>query len=145
MRINNSCKLQHDPINDGYQESGLLFDGYTVTANMNSIPFYVGGSLGYTLVASCPSTGTPNGTIKLQGCIDHERIRDGHPDAALQNWFDLTLVDNTGASVTTATISGASTIVFIENSCFYRFIRAVVVNTSGSMNLTITCQFKGIL
>lgn len=148
MRLQDTRVLQFPGTDSTTPVPDNALDGYTVSASFDSIPFFVGRDLGYTVVISCPSTGTPNATCKLQGCIDPARGEKGDlPDAGLANavWWDLDLLDpQTNTTSVTRTISGATTAVFMEDSCMYRWIRLVWTNTSGSAVVTARIQFKGI-
>ena len=143
MRLQGSTFLQ-TVTSDGKQ-SGTKLDASVQTASFNSAPFHVGRVLGYVVVVSCPSTGTPDGTVKLQGSIDLPNGDSDHPDVGVATWFDLTLYDEaTGAAVVSQAVSGASTISFTETDCFYKWFRLVWTETSGSITITAKCQFKGI-
>jgi hypothetical protein len=123
---------------DGYQASNdptYFIDGYVSSTSFNSAPVKVGRKWGYSLTLSCPATGTPSGTVKLQGCNDQERILDV-ADSTMTNWFDLN-----GAS---SAVSGASVICIEDRDPGYRWIRVVYTASSGSITATIHLHTKQI-
>lgn len=82
----------------------------------------------------CPSTGSPDGTFKLQGCNDQETVSHGVGDINLVSWFDIS-----GGS---QAITGASlgSIDYVDPAT--RWIRAVYTPNSGSITLTLVIQLK---
>lgn len=125
------------------QNPPVPIDAYVVATTWTSAAVFVGRIQGYTVVVSCPSTGTPVGTVKVQGCIDRNAAMGDKPDENLTTWFDLSFVDSTGAAFTNATISSASTAIFEELSCYYRYIRVVYTRSSGTGTFTAKVQLKG--
>jgi hypothetical protein len=114
-------------------------------ASFNSGAYPLRQVMMYTVWASWPSTGSPVGTLKLQGSVDREIGDWDQPDAGVTNWFDLSFTDPaTGNQVTSVTVSGAGSQAFMETSCGYRWVRAAVTLSSGSISPTMEIQYKGI-
>lgn len=155
MRLQCQLSLQF-PASDGYSlpsterssTEGLPLDGYTISASFNSAPVFIGRILGYCLVVSCPSTGSPSATVKVQGCVDIPKknsLNEEQPDTGLVQWFDVALPDpRTNNIAVSQTISGASTAVFLETTAMYRWLRLVWTNSSGSALVTAHLEIKGI-
>lgn len=120
-------------------------DGSVQAATFNSAGVYVGDSGLYCITASCPSTGSPVGTLKVQGCNDTGlgRLSSQEPDAGLVTWFDVAFLDETGVFFTERAVSGAGTFVFSDSACTYRWFRLVWTRTSGSITITAKFQKKG--
>lgn len=128
--------------NDGYAQSGVPFDGYTVSGSITTAPIFVGRIDTYCAVAY----GSASGTVKLQGCSDPSKILEDYPDVSLANkgWFDLTFIkDSDGSRVVTQSVAGASSNppTYQETDCGYRWVRAVYSGGSGTLSLVI--QLKG--
>lgn len=129
---------------DGELATQNILDGYAVSATFSTPGCPVNKTDSLTLTVKCPSTGSPEWTVKLQGCIDASRLGPGIPDERLDHWFDLSFVDeSSGAPVTSQTISGASEVTFLISNCEFDWIRAVFTRTSGSMTLTCKISQKG--
>lgn len=149
MKIQNSVILSLAGT-DGVQTSSTLLDGTNAqAASFNSAGFFVGRAMFFKVVVVAPSTGSPVGTLKVQGTIDVSRQAGGGsdlPDSGLVNWYDLSFVDpSTGAiSTTQAVTSSGGTFVFQENACGDRYIRVVWTKTSGSITPLVRVQYKGI-
>jgi hypothetical protein len=126
------------------QAPAVLLDGSAAQAtSWTSSPIYVGNAQLYSLVLTCPSTGSPVGTVKLQACDDRARVASQMPDPRLTNFYDLVFYDASGNQVTSQAVSGASTIAFEETACAYRWVRVVYTATSGSITPTVSLQVKG--
>jgi hypothetical protein len=127
--------------NDSNQSTGFVYpynlDGYgPVSATFTSTPVNVGTVDDYQFVFSCPATGSPNITIKLQGCNDMAR-QASDPDSNLVNWFDLYFTPSAGGSpANTWTLSGASSLDLQEVKCTYPWMRMVCTINSGSVIAT---------
>lgn len=127
-----------------YQVPAVLLDGSSAQgASWTSSPIYVGNAQLYSVVLTCPATGTPVGTVKLQACDDRARNVSQVPDPRLVNFYDLIFYDSAGNQVTTQAVSGASTIAFEETACAYRWVRVVYAATSGAITPTVSLQVKG--
>lgn len=123
---------------DGYETGINTLDGYVVATSFNSSPGPIHRDLGISVSLSCPATGTPVGTLKLQGCNDIER-RENVPDANLTNWFD---VASGGNRVVSIAVSGAGVYNLTDPNAMYRWFRVVYTRTSGSITATVRVHVK---
>lgn len=84
-------------------------------------------------------TGTPVGTFSLQASSDAPartpQTSNGGPDT-VTNW--ATIVGSTQA------ISGAGNFMWNVSGGFYRYVRLVYTNTSGTGTLTAELSVKGV-
>lgn len=116
-------------------------------ASFNSAGFFVGYSRSLVVTASCTATGSPSGSLKLQGCNDPSTgMSDKVPTANLVNWYDLMTYDpTTGAlhSSVSSTVTNATTAIFELKDCTPRWVRLVWTRVSGSITITVYAQFKG--
>lgn len=128
MRITANATMT---LSDGYTS----IDGYVSSTTFTSEPVFVGRIKMLSATLSCPSTGTPVGTVKLQGCNDRE-LNSEVPDSSLSNWFDIT---DLSASVSSATVAALE-----DPDVCYRWVRLVYTRTSGSITATARIQVKGI-
>lgn len=138
------------PYLDGYAKHDTTFtgalDGYQLKAfvaagNVVSEPLKVNLSTSYSVVVTCPATGSPTGTLKLQGCIDLEGRGDGQSDmASLTNWFDVTAGGE--RIVTAAVTSAGGTFWLTDPECTYRWFRLVYTRSSGSITITVKASSK---
>lgn len=133
----------HTAAADGYTPSSTAVNAYVAAASFNSGVFYVGQLRSFDVQVTCPSTGSPVGTITLQGSNDFGRLHDMRGDDGVSHWFDLKFDDESGAPVTAQTLNGASTLVFEELNCTYRWLRMVYTRTSGTCTMTAIVQGKG--
>lgn len=129
MRINHNSTLT---MSDG----SVLLDGYTSSATITSDGIYLARIKGFSCTISCPSTGSPAGTVKLQGCNDKEANAERNDTTNLVHWFDVPLL--------TSAVSGASTIVLNDSQSMYRWVRMVYTPSGGSITITCRMQEKGI-
>lgn len=111
-----------------------LLSGGDMSGSLNSAPLNLEFAFGYAI--QCEFTGSPVGTIKLQGS------NDSTPDANFQfsnfaptNWTDIT---GTSTAVTTN-----GSILFNAASVYYRWVRVVYTVTSGSGSLSVVGNTKG--
>jgi hypothetical protein len=124
----------------------INFDGTnTINSNVYSVPVLVkyGDRLG--LQVSAPATGTPSGTITMQGSNDLSQLEgsNGYPDTNVVNWSTVSFFDElTFANVITKTFAGAESLMFSIANCEYRWWRFLWTNTSGSALLTARLQVK---
>ena len=123
---------------DGYAVGVNPLDGYAALDTFNSAPIPVGPWKGYSILVKCPSTGSPAGTVKLQGCNDAERV-SGVPDALLVNWFDI---DAGAPRIVSQSISNATTVHLTDPECMYRWVRIKYTRTSGTITITSKIQRK---
>lgn len=134
------------PDADGFSQSAAAnqLDGYVVSASFNSAPFSIQQAQGYCVQVTCPSTGSPVGTVKIQGSCDRSRLGYEQPDSKLVNWFDIGFIDqSTGAPFTSQNLSTTVPVVFQDSSAFYQWIRIVVTMASGSATLSVKVSWKG--
>ncbi len=130
---------------DGFTPGGAL-DGYAITATQNSNPVWLGHIKGLAVQVIIPNTGSPVGTLKLQGSCDQASSRgsDGEvPDANVVNWTDIAFQDSAGNWQTSVTIAGAVNQMFIDSDCMYRWVRLAITRTSGTITTTAKIQIKG--
>ena len=131
---------------DGISPDGNQYDGTLVVtaASFTTAAYHIGSAAGYCLVLSCPSTGSPAGTVTIQGSCDLARAQTDKPDKYLTTWFDLSFVNpTTGAVSTSQALSGASTLAFEDSAPMYGWIRLVYSRSGGDITPTIRLQFKG--
>lgn len=104
-----------------------------MSADVTSAPLTLTNMLGYAVQAQI--TGTPTGTLKLQGSCD-VGIEPVNGVVGPVIWVDI------GAAM--APIVGAATnILYNEDATYYRWVRLVYVRTAGSGLLTATMNGKG--
>ncbi len=125
---------------DGYAPGINKLDGYVAIGSFNSAPIPVARWTGYSLSVSCPSTGTPVGTVKLQGCNDMSR-NENVADALLVNWFDI---NSGGARIVSQAISSATVGGLSDPNAFYRWVRIAYTRSSGTITLTAKIQLKDL-
>lgn len=125
---------------EGFAVGTNVIDGYTIATSFTTNPIPLHHFIGYSVTVSCPSTGSPVGTFKIQGCNDLER-RDGQPDANLVNWFDIA---SGGDRVVSQAVSNATVGALSDPQCMYRWLRIVYTRTSGTITATIKLQRKTI-
>lgn len=92
----------------------------------------------YGIAIQAVFSGSPVGTVKLQGSCDHGGSgMPGQPpnDAAVVNWNDIK--DSSTA------VTGAGIVDWNYNGVFYNWIRLVYTATSGTGSLTVTVKTKG--
>ncbi len=130
----------HDTRNAGSASiDGYALDGYLSHGSLTSEAVYVGDCSGYSVTVSCPATGSPNGTAKLQGCNDAERGNYRKSDAKLVNWFD---VASGGDRLVSGSVTNASVVHLTDPNCRYRWFRVVYTRSSGIITITVKAQGK---
>jgi hypothetical protein len=129
---------------DGPPDTASPLDGTVAfSATFTTAAVWLGQAKSFAVVLTCPSTGAPVGTVKLQASVDNARNDITTPDAAVSRWYDLTFTDeSTGLPVTSQAVSGASTIVFEELAAGYRWFRLVWTRGSGNITPTAFVQLK---
>ncbi len=126
-----------------------LFDG-TATGVLNqagsffSVPIWVDTVDAYRLVFTCPATGAPVGSVKLQACIDEATSSIMTPTVELVNWTDLSFSINGGAFSVGQAVNSATNVVLDENRCNYGWVRMVYTATSGLVSPTVKMRMKGL-
>lgn len=143
MRLQHSKFLQTLD-STGFIPSGTQLDGTQSAwaASTNSAPFPLPQTKGYCIYVSWPSTGSPVGTIKLQGSVDDANNSSFTSDEKVVNWFDLDFP--AGSGTVTQTVNGAGSAAFQDSDAMYRWVRLVWTRSSGSFTPTATIQIKGI-
>lgn len=122
---------------DGHQldsDDGYAIASWTSSTSIVSEPINVARWSQFMMVAEAPDVGSPNGTIKVQGCIDLERI-EGIADDELVNWFD---VDGLSSSVSSGILFALD-----DPKPSYRWMRIVYTRASGTITLSLRMQRKG--
>ncbi len=109
----------------------------TGTTTVNSAPIELDQIYGYAIQAAW--TGTPNGTIKLQGSCDaparQTQTSNGGPDSVTV-WTDI--------ADSSQNISGsAGNYMWNVNGAFYRFVRLTYTNSSSTGTLSANIVLKG--
>lgn len=110
----------------------------TGTATITSASIPIDQLIGIALQAVW--TGTPNGTIKLQGSVDgptgQTQVSNGGPDT-IANWTDI--------SDSSYSITGvAGNFLWDFDQPNFRNIRVVYTNTSSTGTLNVKACLKGI-
>lgn len=121
---------------DGYQKSGnpaYSIDGYVSATSFRSAPIEIMRKTGYSMQFTCPSTGSPEGTLTIEATNDEERV-PGLADDNLVNWIEIP-----GFS---SDVSGASNIIFEDRDPQYRWMRVCYERDSGSVTATIKLHTK---
>lgn len=83
-------------------------------------------------------TGTPVGTLDLQGSNDFGTVKPAGPDQGnpgVVNWTDI--------ANSSAAVSGAGTVTWNFNGVFYKWIRVNYIAVSGTGTMTIRVNTKG--
>lgn len=122
------------------------FDGSNaIAATRYSLPVRCATTDTVGVQVSCPSTGTPNGTLTLEGSND----RGGHdstaqPDVTMTNWSTIGFwSEATAGWLTSLAVSGATSTMLTVPICSHRWLRMKWTNNSGSALLTCNMQIKG--
>jgi hypothetical protein len=132
------------------QVAGVALDGLTAqAATFTSDPFPLMRALGFAIIASHPSTGSPSGTYKVQVSNDISRSGSDIPAVGdLSVWVDCVCIDPTSTTFAAqaGTVSNAGTIGFCapNQNCFFRYCRVVYTRVSGSITPTVRIQWKGV-
>lgn len=126
----------------------IYFDGTNaIASSCYSVPIHCASWDVIGVQLSCPSTGTPSGTIAFQGSNDPGvyEYSTVQPDATIVNWSAVSFLDHaTGTRLESKTVSGAQSYLFQFNPCDFRWLRAVWTNTSGSALLTLRAQERSV-
>lgn len=127
------------------QATAVYLNGQSTQAiSFNTAAHYVGDSSINGIAFSCPATGSPVGTVKLQVSIDvnaNQQRGPQYPDAGLANWADV-IVPSSG--VATVAISGSTSgpIIWSLKDHPFRWARLVYATSSGTILPTVTIQSK---
>lgn len=107
------------------------------SGNLVSSPVWLDQIYGIALQAVF--TGSPTGTVKLQGSVDQ-----GPSNAALTSnpalASSITWNDISGSS---QAVTGAGTVTWNFNGVFYKWVRVSYTASSGTGTLTVTINAKG--
>lgn len=126
---------------DGYMDSAHRIDSLASGISFTTEAINCSAMAGYSVTVSCPATGSPVGTFKLQGCNDIETFKDNRTaDSNLVNWFD---VATAGDRITSVAVSGATCTELRDPHCRYRWFRVAWVASSGTIHATIKFEGKG--
>jgi hypothetical protein len=88
--------------------------------SFNSLPMKLDQMFGYAI--QIVQTGTPSGTLKLQGCADS--VQNSSPNKGLPvNWSDIS-----GSSVS---VSSSGNTLYNSTDVMYNFVRVVYTDSSG--------------
>lgn len=137
--------MQKTPSIPRESNTNALLDGYVASASVTTNPICLNYAKGMSLSFSCPSTGSPVGTLKIQVTNDKEDF-EGKADEKLVNWVDRPFVDLSSGNVVSSTaVSGATTIVIEDADIMWRWMRVVYTQSSGSctMTLRVSCMKLG--
>ncbi len=109
----------------------------TGTAVVTSNPIPLDQIYGFAIQAYW--TGTSTGTLKLQASCDAPvrttQTSNGGPDV-VTNWTDI-------ANSSTPVISGGGNFIWNFTGCFYRYVRLVYTNATGTGSLSAEISEKG--
>ncbi len=134
--------------NGGRQQPQLLDGTQTLAATFYTVPIDVRMIDFYRFSFVCPSTGTPVGTVQLQGTTDDvPGVSDG-PNANDQpagNWLALSFSVNGAAYANSFAVSSATSIALDELRCNYAWVRMLYTLSSGTVAPTVKFMLKGIM
>jgi len=86
---------------------------------------------------------SPVGTITIQGSNDDGGTSGGNPPV-ITNWTTVSFKDNTGATVSSFSVSGNSGNTMIQDDAqYYRWARLVYTKGSGTGTLSARLEAKG--
>lgn len=113
----------------------IILSNGDASGNLNSMAFWLDQI--YVAAIQATITGSPVGTLKLQGSADLGTVGPVNPSsgAGISTWTDI---NNSSASVT-----GAGSVTWNYQNIGYEWIRAVYTSTSGTGNITIKINAKG--
>lgn len=119
------------------QNENLTLDGTDMQSSIVSDPVWLAHIVNFSVQAVY--TGSPNGTLKLQGSND-QGAKDGlSSQVSISNWSDIS-----GAS---ESVTGAGNVLFNVENAGYRWFRLVWTDSaSGSPSTLTSARFnvKGI-
>lgn len=125
-----------------YGDAAFKFDALVISATTTTTALPCRHLRSISAAISCPATGSPSYTAKLQGSNDQSLGQNQDiADSNVSNWFD---VPTGGNRVVSVAIAAAGTFILSDDSCAYRWYRLVLTKTSGSMTTTITVQGKEV-
>jgi hypothetical protein len=125
------------------QATAVYLNGQNAQATtFNTAAHYIGDAGRSGIAFSCPSTGTPVGTVTLQVSYDvssNQQRGPQFPDAGLANWFNIT---DPVSGLTNIPISSATQVAWNLRDHSFRWFRLVYTRTSGSITPTASVQNK---
>lgn len=126
---------------DGYSVGVNKLDGYQAVDTFNTMPVAIHRDLGFAVAVTCPATGSPQGTVKIQACNDTNGVYTNEFLATddLVNWID---VPSGGNRVVSGSINGASAVILTDPEPMYRWFRVVYTRTSGTITVTMKAHIK---
>lgn len=114
--------------------NGVMTGTNTVTSN--AIPL----DQIYGFAIQIVSSGTAEGAVKLQASCDaparQTQVSNGGPDE-ITDWTDI-------ADSSILIVTGDNNIMYNYNGCFYRAVRVVYTNTTGSGLMSAKLSVKGV-
>lgn len=125
---------------DGYTSNGNTLDSSSTinAATSYSVPIPLDSVDRYRVHFTCPSTGSPVGSVKLQASVDAAPDMSNVPSGANEpNWVDLSFATSSGGIQTSFAINGAASYSLDENACNYLWVRMVLTLTSGTIAPTV--------
>ena len=132
--------------------AGALFDGNTAYGTGGpyySVPVWVGDKDTLSLQFSCSATGSPLGSLIMQGSNDPGNASQGGnlsnlPDVTLLNWGTVSFWDETLYQFATArAVSGAQSYILTIPILSVKWWRMQWTNTSGTINIIARLTAKG--
>ena len=108
-----------------------LSSAHSMDTSFNSNAQILDYSLGYSIQGII--TGSPVGTIKLQGSNDP--VPADLSGATVANWTDI--VDSAQS------VTGAGSVMWNYNGSFYKWVRVVYTASTGSGSITLNLMGKG--
>ena len=121
-------------------------DGYATSTSFTSVPFRLWQVDKYGITFSTPAGSTAAGTIAFQACEDVP-WHDDTTDANLVDWFPVYFIPGSGGAAANVFnyASGANLLNFKEPWCEYRYVRMVVVVSSGAGLFKTKINIKGVI
>lgn len=112
----------------------VIANNVDASTSFNSGNIYIENCFSYSVQVVV--TGTVAGSLKLQASNDVINIQSDPDGSGVTNWTDIT--------GSTQAISGAGNGIYNVSSSIYKWLRAVYTSSSGTGNMTITVEAKGV-
>ena len=118
------------------KNDSFTLSGTDMTVNITSDPIWLGHIVNYSI--QVVYTGTPNGTLKLQGSNDQGANDTSLSTATITNWTDI--------PSSSIAVSAAGSSLLLDKDCGYRWVRLVWTDSaSGASSITVArYNVKGI-